>query len=55
MTWFNNTAEVVQRSLVAGILVNAVQGNMLRLAPPLTIDQSTLDEGLDRLESILLG
>ena len=55
VTWFNNTAEVVQRSLDAGILVNAVQGNMLRLAPPLTIDQSTLDEGLDRLESILLG
>lgn len=54
-TWFDNTSEIVGRCLEAGVLVNAVHGNVLRLAPPLTIDRGTLDEGLDRLEQVVVG
>ncbi len=48
-----NASDVVRQALDAGLMINATQGNVLRLAPPLTITQTELDEGLDQLESIL--
>jgi predicted acetylornithine/succinylornithine family transaminase len=53
--WFNNAREVFNEALKQGLLINATQGNVLRLAPAMTITQGQLDEGLDRLEKVLCG
>ncbi len=53
--WFKAGADVVGRCLEHGLLINAAQQSILRLAPPLIIDREQLDEGLDLLESILRG
>ena len=37
-----------------GLLLNTIGGKVIRIAPPLVIDQATLDEGLDALD-VLLG
>ena len=44
---------VVRRALDAGLLINATQGDVLRIAPPITITREELDEGLERLEAVL--
>ncbi len=46
-------AEVVQRCLERGVIVNAVRPDAVRLAPPLTVSREELDEGLAILESAL--
>jgi predicted acetylornithine/succinylornithine family transaminase len=53
--WFDTARDVFTAALKQGLLVNATQGNVLRLAPPLTITQKQLDDGLDRLERVLCG
>lgn len=53
--WFESGAPVVQRCLDRGLLINATQGTTLRLAPPLTIPEADLDDGLDVLEGVLKG
>ena len=53
--WFGGGAEVVQRCMDRGILINVTQSNVLRLAPPLVIQRSQLDEGLNGLEQVIRG
>ena len=47
---FNNVNEVVERCMECGVLTNAIQGAVLRLAPPVIISQSQMEEGLDVIE-----
>ncbi|MEO0514860.1 MAG: aminotransferase class III-fold pyridoxal phosphate-dependent enzyme [Planctomycetota bacterium] len=53
--WFANAADVVNRCLDQGLLINAAQGNVLRLAPPVTITSDELHRGLDQLERVIAG
>ncbi len=48
-------ADVVQTCLERGVLLNATQGNVVRLAPPLIVTDEELDEGLSVLEGVLTG
>lgn len=41
------------RALERGLIINLIAGTIIRFAPPLVIDQATLDEGLDILDSLL--
>jgi len=41
---------IAARALEEGVLVNATQREVIRLAPPLMIEPEALDEGLDRFE-----
>ena len=50
---FQAARDVVQRAMEQGLLINATQERVLRLAPALTITQEELDDGLDRLEAVL--
>ena len=53
--WFDSAADVVNRAMDRGLLINGTQGNVLRLAPPVTISQDELGRGLDLLEGVLAG
>jgi acetylornithine/N-succinyldiaminopimelate aminotransferase len=53
--WFDSAAEVFTTALRQGLLVNATKGNVIRLAPPLTIGQEQLSDGLDRLQCVIAG
>lgn len=53
--WYDTGADVVNKAMDAGLMINATQGNVLRLAPPLTISNEELDEGLTILEKVLRG
>lgn len=53
--WFDSATDVVNRSLERGLLINATQGNVLRLAPPVTITADELNRGLDLLEGVVAG
>jgi acetylornithine aminotransferase len=46
-------APVVAACRERGLLVNCTQGNVIRLLPPLIIDQAELDEGLAILTAVL--
>jgi acetylornithine aminotransferase/acetylornithine/N-succinyldiaminopimelate aminotransferase len=46
-------AEIVQRCLERGLIVNAVRPDAVRLCPPLTVAREELDEGLATLEGVL--
>ena len=50
---FTQASEIVDRCLARGVLINATQGTVLRLAPPLVIDQDQLDTGLNIIEQVL--
>ncbi|MCC7144841.1 MAG: aminotransferase class III-fold pyridoxal phosphate-dependent enzyme [Phycisphaeraceae bacterium] len=52
---FKAAGDVVQKCLDRGLLINAAQKVVLRLAPALTITQKELDRGLDILEAVLRG
>ncbi len=52
---FTNGGDVVKACLNSGLMVNAVQANVLRIAPALNIDQDLFNEGLDLLEDVLKG
>ncbi len=52
---FANAADVVDRCHQRGLMVNAAQPNVLRIAPALTITADELDEGLSILEEVLTG
>ncbi|HAI14270.1 MAG TPA: hypothetical protein DCM28_21375, partial [Phycisphaerales bacterium] len=52
-TWYNSVTEVVNKCLERGVLLNGTQNSVLRIAPPLCINQTELDEGLDVLENVL--
>ncbi len=53
--WFENAKEVVDRCMERGVLINSTQGDVLRLAPPLTISQDDLDQGIDVIEQVITG
>jgi len=53
--WFDSAAQVVQRCLDQRMIVGSAQGEVLRLAPALVINQDQLDVGLNRLEQALRG
>ncbi|CAB49584.1 leucine/methionine racemase [Pyrococcus abyssi] len=44
------TQKVIERAFELGLIVTHFNGNVLRIEPPLTIEEETLDEGLDILE-----
>jgi predicted acetylornithine/succinylornithine family transaminase len=53
--WFDGGRAIFTEALKQGLLINATQGTVLRLAPPLTIAADELDDGLDRLERVIVG
>jgi len=48
-------SDVVSKCLDRAVVINATQGTVLRLAPPITIDQEQLDNGLTVIEQVLSG
>ena len=46
-------SKLTRRGLASGIILNVIGGRVVRIAPPLIIDKDTLDDGLNRLETIL--
>ena len=53
--WFDTGADVVNKCMEHGVLINATQGTVLRFAPPLTISREDFDEGLDLIERVIAG
>ena len=51
--WFESGPDVVNRCMEHGLLINATQQTVLRLAPPVTITTDELDGGLATLEKVL--
>ncbi|ASJ17007.1 4-aminobutyrate aminotransferase [Thermococcus chitonophagus] len=47
---FEEAKKVVWRAFELGLIVAFLQGNVLRIQPPLTIEEDVLDEGLNILE-----
>jgi 4-aminobutyrate aminotransferase-like enzyme len=47
--------DIVNDCLSRGLIINAAQHNILRLAPPLTIEPMLIDEGLTILEQVISG
>ncbi len=45
-------AEIVERALVAGLVLNATSSSTLRIAPPLVISDEEIDSGLAILEEV---
>ena len=45
--------DVVDKCMERGVLFNAPQPTVLRMAPPLVVDQDQLDEGLEVFETVL--
>jgi len=45
---------VSERCLQKGLVINSLGNNMLRIVPPLVINEEDIDEGLDILKSVLL-
>lgn len=47
---YEEARKVVWRAYELGLVLAFLQGNVLRIQPPLTIEEELLDEGLNRLE-----
>ena len=52
---FKTGGDVVSACMDKGVLINAVQGNVLRIAPALNITDDELNRGIDVLEGVLAG
>jgi len=50
---YEEARKVVWRAYELGLVLAFLQGNVLRIQPPLTIEEELLDEGLDRLEEAI--
>ncbi len=50
---YEEAKKVVWRSYELGLIVAFLQGNVLRIQPPLTIEEELLDEGLEKLEEAI--
>ncbi len=50
---YEEARKVVWRAYELGLVLAFLQGNVLRIQPPLTIEEELLDEGLDRLEQAI--
>ncbi len=46
-------AKLPRTALTKGLLLNTIGGKVIRIAPPLVIDQATIDEGMDLLDHLL--
>ncbi|HEY1100526.1 MAG TPA: acetylornithine transaminase [Myxococcota bacterium] len=46
-------ARLPRAALARGLMLNIIGGKVIRFAPPLVIDQATLDEGIDIVDSLL--
>lgn len=46
-------SQLPRRALQSGLILNVIGGRIVRISPPLVIDQDTLEEGLDKLEELL--
>lgn len=53
--WFKGAGDVVAKCMERGVLINAAQANVLRIAPAMVITQAQLDEGLDIVEDVIKG
>ncbi len=53
--WFKTGGEIVNKCLERGLMINATQDVVLRLAPPLTVTRAELDRGLDVLLNVIAG
>ena len=45
--------EVIQSAIDTGLLVISAQGNVLRLVPPLIVEDKHIDEMTDKLRQVL--
>ncbi len=54
-TPFDTGRQIVATCLERGLVINAAGTDVLRVAPPLVIEQGELDQGLGILESVLAG
>ncbi len=54
-TAFTNAADVVNRCMEQGVLINGTQNTILRIAPSLTITRQQMDDGLDVMERAISG
>ncbi|MCC5828700.1 MAG: acetylornithine transaminase [Phycisphaeraceae bacterium] len=52
---FKDAGEIVLRCQQRGVLIGSAQKWVVRLAPAINIESSTLDEGMDVLEDVLAG
>ncbi len=52
---FESGGDVVKACMDRGVLINACQGNVLRIAPALTVEEDVLTRGLDIVEDVLKG
>ena len=50
---YEEARKVVWRAYELGLVLAFLQGNVLRIQPPLTIEEELLDEGLNRLEQAI--
>ena len=46
-------SKLPRMALARGLHLNVIGGKIIRIAPPLVIDQETLDQGLDILDGLL--
>ena len=53
--WFASAKDVANRCMDRGVLINATQTAVLRLAPAVTVTKDELDEGLAVVEAVLAG
>jgi acetylornithine/N-succinyldiaminopimelate aminotransferase len=53
--WFEKASQVVSRCMDRGLLIGSAQSTILRLAPPMTISDAEIAQGLDTLEQVILG
>lgn len=53
--WFKGAAEVVNKCMERGVLLNGTQNTVLRLAPPIVVTQKEIDRGLDVIEEVIAG
>jgi len=52
---FTQARDIVNRCLELGVLINATQGNVVRIAPAVNVTAEDLSRGLDVLEQALVG
>ncbi|NJE26379.1 aspartate aminotransferase family protein [Thermococcus sp. MV5] len=50
---YDEAKKVVWRAYELGLIIAFLQGNVLRIQPPLTIEEEILEEGLNRLEQAI--
>ena len=44
---------IVEEALRRGVMMNCVQGNVLRFLPPLILTESQVNEGMDVLDAVM--